>query len=67
MEARLRWLWLCVTPASPSKCIVFSNEYHIKWQPVHRYNIYRRNIQWLKFWLQNEEADDPVDPEQYVR
>lgn len=46
---------------------VFPDEYHVKWQPVHRYNIYRRNIQWFQFWFQNKEVDDPVDPEQYAR
>ena len=52
---------------APLDAYVFPNEYHIKSRPMHRYNIYRRNIQWLKFWLQDEEADDPIDPEQYVR
>ena len=51
----------------PIEMHVFPDEYHIKWQPIHRYNIYRRNIQWFKFWLQGEEVDDPVDPEQYAR
>ena len=51
----------------PVEMYVFPDEYHIKWQPIHRYNIYRRNIQWLKFWLQDEEVDDPVDPDQYAR
>jgi len=46
---------------------VFPDEYHIKWQPQHRLAIYRRNIQWLKFWLQGEEVDAPVDPNQYTR
>ena len=51
----------------PVEMHVFPDEYHVKWQPIHRYNVYRRNTQWLKFWLQREEVDDPVDPEQYIR
>jgi len=51
----------------PFEAYVFPNEYHEKWQPVHRYNIYRRNVQWLQFWLQDREVDDPVDPMQYGR
>jgi hypothetical protein len=39
----------------------------VKWQPAHRDAIYRRNLQWLLFWLKGEEAADPVDPDQYVR
>ena len=53
--------------AHPIETHVFPQEYHIKWQPAHRYSIYRRNIQWLKFWLLGEEAIDPVSEDQYVR
>ena len=51
----------------PVEMWVFADEYHVKWQPAHRYNVYRRNLQWFKFWLTDEEADDPVDPDQYGR
>lgn len=51
----------------PFDAFVFEDELHVKWQPVHRYNIYRRNLQWFQFWLQGIESDDPVDPEQYAR
>jgi dipeptidyl aminopeptidase/acylaminoacyl peptidase len=51
----------------PYDAYVFPNDFHVKWQPSHRYAIYRRNIQWLKFWLQDIEARDPVDPTQYER
>jgi dipeptidyl aminopeptidase/acylaminoacyl peptidase len=51
----------------PVETHVFPDEYHVKWQPAHRDAIYRRNLQWLLFWLKGEEAADPVDPDQYVR
>ena len=51
----------------PVEMYVFPGEYHIKWQPQHRLAIYRRNVQWLQFWLKGEEVDDPIDPEQYKR
>lgn len=51
----------------PVEMYVFPNEFHIKWQPQHRLAIYRRNVQWLKFWLMGEEEDDPVSPGQYER
>ena len=51
----------------PVELYVFPDEWHIKWQPIHRYNIYRRNLQWLQFWLQDKEAADPVDSDQYAR
>ena len=51
----------------PVEMYVFPDEYHLKWQPQHRLAIYRRNVQWLKFWLMDEEEDDPVSPGQYTR
>ncbi|MHC9085957.1 Atxe2 family lasso peptide isopeptidase [Luteimonas sp. RIT-PG2_3] len=46
---------------------VFPGEHHIKWMPRHRLNIYRRNVQWFKFWLMGIEDSTPVDPDQYQR
>lgn len=46
---------------------LFPDEYHQKWQPVHRLNIYRRNVQWFEFWLLDREDPNPVDPGQYER
>ena len=51
----------------PVEMYVFPSEYHIKWQPQHRLAIYRRNVQWLKFWLMGVEESDPVSPGQYER
>jgi dipeptidyl aminopeptidase/acylaminoacyl peptidase len=51
----------------PVEMHVFPDEEHIKWQPAHRYYIYRRNLQWFQFWLQGVEVPDPVDQHQYER
>ena len=51
----------------PVEMYVFPDEFHIKWQPQHRLAMYRRNVQWLKFWLMGDEDDDPVSPGQYDR
>jgi Prolyl oligopeptidase family len=51
----------------PFEAYIFQNEWHVKWQPSHRYNIYRRNVQWLEFWLSGTEGKYPVDPGQYQR
>ena len=51
----------------PVEMYVYPGEHHIKWQPTHRLAIYRRNIQWLKFWLIDDEEDDPVSLGQYDR
>lgn len=51
----------------PAELIVFPDEGHIKRYPAHLYHLYYRYLQWFRFWLQHEEVNDPVDPEQYVR
>jgi dipeptidyl aminopeptidase/acylaminoacyl peptidase len=51
----------------PFEMHVFPNEFHLKTQPRHRLNAYRRSVQWFLFWLRNIEEDDPVDEAQYER
>ena len=58
---------LLVDEQQPSELYVFPDELHIKYQPVHRESIYRRNVQWMKFWLQGEVMEEPMDPDQYQR
>lgn len=35
----------------PVDAYLYSDEFHIKWQPAHRLSIYDRNIAWFDFWL----------------
>ncbi|AOR76398.1 Atxe2 family lasso peptide isopeptidase [Novosphingobium resinovorum] len=51
----------------PVEMIVFPNEHHMKWQPIHRAAIYERNIDWFAFWLQGRVDPDPAKREQYRR
>ncbi len=51
----------------PVEMYVFPGEHHIKWRPEHRLAAYRRNIQWMKFWLLGETEPNPVSPGQYAR
>jgi dipeptidyl aminopeptidase/acylaminoacyl peptidase len=51
----------------PVELFVFPDEYHTKWQPAHKWAVYKRNVQWFEFWLQGVEDSDPVDPAQYER
>ena len=46
---------------------VHPDEYHIKWQPVHRLAIYQRNIDWLNFWLRGVEDGTDAKKGQYER
>lgn len=51
----------------PLEVHVFPGELHVKRSPAHRAAIYRRNLQWLQFWLQDLEPDEPLDPGQVER
>jgi dipeptidyl aminopeptidase/acylaminoacyl peptidase len=44
----------------PHALYVFPGEHHIKWQPVHRFAVYERNLAWFEYWLQ---GGDHVVPE----
>ncbi len=51
----------------PVEMFIYPNELHLKNQPKHRYEIYQRNLDWMKFWLKGEEDPDPSKMEQYKR
>jgi dipeptidyl aminopeptidase/acylaminoacyl peptidase len=51
----------------PMEMWIYPNEYHEKIEPKHRYSIYERNLDWMKFWLQDYEDPDPSKADQYVR
>ncbi len=51
----------------PVEMLVFPQEFHLKWQPLHRRAIYQRNIDWFRFWLQGRIDPDPAKVEQYRR
>lgn len=52
---------------TPTELYVFPDEAHIKVQPRHRLAVYRRNLDWFRFWLQGHEDDDPQKADQYRR
>jgi dipeptidyl aminopeptidase/acylaminoacyl peptidase len=51
----------------PVELFIYPNEHHIKNQPKHRYEIYERNVDWVRFWLLDEEAADPAKRDEYAR
>jgi dipeptidyl aminopeptidase/acylaminoacyl peptidase len=51
----------------PVEAYIFSDEYHVMWQPQHRMAMYERNLDWFRFWLQNYEDPDPAKHDQYLR
>ena len=51
----------------PVEMFIYPDELHLKNQPKHRYEIYQRNVDWMKFWLKDQEDPDPTKAEQYKR
>lgn len=51
----------------PIAMAVYPNEGHVKWQPAHRMSVYKRNLDWLNFWLHGLEDPDPEKSRQYAR
>ncbi len=51
----------------PLELHLFADEYHWKWQPRHREVIYARNVDWLRYWLQDWQDPDPAKAAQYAR
>lgn len=52
---------------TPTEMYVFPEEPHIKVQPRHRLAVYRRNLDWFRFWLQGHVDPEPSKAEQYRR
>jgi len=51
----------------PVEWYVYLNEGHQKFQPRSKYLVYQRNLDWMRFWLQGAEDDDPAKAEQFAR
>jgi dipeptidyl aminopeptidase/acylaminoacyl peptidase len=51
----------------PVEMHVFPDEFHTKWQPVHRRAVYERNLDWFDFWLRGRTDPDPSKTVQYRR
>jgi len=51
----------------PVEMFIYPDELHEKNQPKHRFEIYQRNVDWMKFWLKGEEDPAPTKAEQYKR
>jgi dipeptidyl aminopeptidase/acylaminoacyl peptidase len=51
----------------PIDWYVYRGEGHVKSQPLNKYYVYIRNLDWMKFWLKDEVTSDPARQEQYSR
>ena len=52
---------------TPVEMYAFPDEAHIKIQPRHQLTIYRRNLDWFRYWLQDQADPDPALAAQYRR
>ena len=51
----------------PVELYLYPNELHVRNQPRHRLEIYDRNLDWFRFWLEGEQDQDPAKAAQYKR
>jgi len=51
----------------PVEWYIYLNEGHQKFQPRSKYLVYQRNLDWMKFWLKDEEDPDQSKADQYAR
>lgn len=52
---------------TPAELYVFPDEAHIKVLPRHKLSVYRRNLDWFRFWLQDHADPDPERSDQFRR
>lgn len=52
---------------TPVEMYAFPDEAHIKIQPRHQFVVYRRNLDWFRYWLQGYVDPDPALAAQYRR
>ncbi len=52
---------------TPVEMYAFPDEAHIKLQPRHQFAIYRRNLDWFRYWLEDYVDPDPALSAQYRR
>jgi dipeptidyl aminopeptidase/acylaminoacyl peptidase len=64
--ALIRFIRHLADANKPYDAYVFPHETHIKWQPAHLRAIQLRNLDWFRFWLQDQEDPDPSKARQYT-
>jgi len=52
---------------TPAELYAFPDEAHLKLQPRHRLAVYRRNLDWFRYWLEDYRDPDPAKAGQYGR
>lgn len=52
---------------TPVELYAFPDEGHVKMQPRHRQAVYRRGLDWFRYWLQDYRDPDPARAAQYRR
>ncbi|MCW1430884.1 Atxe2 family lasso peptide isopeptidase [Novosphingobium sp. JCM 18896] len=60
--------WAALKQAGkPVEMYVYPDEYHNRWQPVHRLATYVRSLDWFDYWLAGKRDADPAKAAQYER
>jgi dipeptidyl aminopeptidase/acylaminoacyl peptidase len=51
----------------PVEMYVYPDEFHVKWQPLHRLASYRRSLDWFDYWLKDKRDPVASKADQYRR
>jgi hypothetical protein len=52
---------------APVEWYEYPNEGHVKRSPANKWWVFERNLDWFRFWLKDEEDNNPEKREQYQR
>jgi hypothetical protein len=52
---------------APVEWYEYPNEGHVKRSPANKWWVFERNLDWFRFWLKDEEDNNPAKREQYQR
>ena len=55
------------THGAQAELVLYPDEAHAFFQPIHRFNSMRRNLDWFNYWLLGKADTDPSRSSQYVR
>ncbi len=66
-ESNLEMVTTMSELGKPFELFIYPHSGHNINQPTQRYSVYNRNIDWMRFWLKNEEDNNPAKAEQYSR
>ena len=67
MASAMQFYARLTNTTTPVELYAYPHESHTKLQPRHRFAVYRRNLDWFRYWLQDHREPDSAQADQYRR